>query len=97
MDGMVDPATLDLEAMACNEALSAAADLDQVATDCLDVVKNMTEKNPCKYGAVMVERGAQPIQKGKRGKIERPHLLSPRVERGVHHKNDFVALESDAR
>lgn len=57
MDGLNDPTTL--EAIACSEALSLAFDLDiskiQVAIDCLEVVKNVKERNPCKYGAIIHE------------------------------------------
>lgn len=57
IDGLTDPASL--EALACSEALSLAFDLNcshvQVATDCMEVLKNIREKNPCSYGAIVKE------------------------------------------
>ena len=56
-EGLVDPASL--EAQACNEALSLAADLLQssifVASDCLEVINNINSPTACHYAAVLRE------------------------------------------
>lgn len=61
VEGLVDPETL--EAVACSEALSLDFDLNissvQVAADCLQVVKNIREQNPCKYSAIIHEFNAK--------------------------------------
>lgn len=56
-EGLTHPATL--EAIACSEAMSLASDLNltrvQIATDCLQVVRNVKEANPCSYGVIIKE------------------------------------------
>lgn len=57
IEGLTDPASL--EALACGEALSLAFDLNlskvQVATDCLQVLRNIREDNPCAYASIVKE------------------------------------------
>ena len=54
-EGLTQPAIL--EAIACNEALSLALDLNlsklKIATYCLQVVRNIQEENPCNYGVIV--------------------------------------------
>ncbi|XBH73176.1 hypothetical protein VPH35_100320 [Triticum aestivum] len=61
VDGLVDSETL--QAVGCSEALSLAFDLNissvQVATDCLQVVRNIREQNPCKYSTIIHEFNAK--------------------------------------
>ena len=56
-DGISEPATL--EALACNEALSLALDNNLsrclIATDCLEVIRNLEEKSLCPYSAILNE------------------------------------------
>lgn len=56
-EGLTHPATL--EAIACSEAMSLALDLNlsrlQIATDCLQVVRNIKGDNPCSYGVIIKE------------------------------------------
>ncbi|KAK1644381.1 hypothetical protein QYE76_062186 [Lolium multiflorum] len=55
--GQNDPASL--EAIACNEALSLALDLQltkiKIASDCLEVIINLNNKVPCRYVMVLKE------------------------------------------
>ena len=56
-EGLTHPSTL--EAIACSEAMSLALDLNlswlQIATDCLQVVRNIKEDNPCSYAVIIKE------------------------------------------
>ncbi|XP_010230110.1 uncharacterized protein LOC104582342 [Brachypodium distachyon] len=55
--GLCDPTAL--EALACNEALSLAIDLNisrfYVSSDCMLVIKSLEEKNLCHYSAITRE------------------------------------------
>ena len=57
LDGCTDPATL--EALACNEALALAADLNLhrivIACDSVGVVNNINEGSLCHYSAILSE------------------------------------------
>jgi ribonuclease HI len=48
-----------LEAMACNEALAVAADLNlqriRIASDSMEVIKNIKEGSMCPYSAILRE------------------------------------------
>lgn len=57
VEGLVDPASL--EARACNEALALALDLHLdsicVASDCIEVVRNIDSGAPCRYVTTLRE------------------------------------------
>ena len=57
VEGITDPATL--EAMACNEALALAADLNltrmRIASDAKDVIRNINEGSLCHYSSILRE------------------------------------------
>jgi ribonuclease HI len=57
LNGLTDPASL--EALACNEALALAADLNvqflHVASDCAEVVANIATQAPCRYVTILRE------------------------------------------
>jgi len=55
INGLVDPPSL--EAMACNEAISLALDVDArkciIASDCLEVIVNLHKQNLCAYSSIL--------------------------------------------
>ena len=55
INGLVDPPSL--EAMACNEAISLALDVDArncvIASDCLEVIVNLQKQNLCAYSSIL--------------------------------------------
>lgn len=55
INGLVDPPSL--EAMACNEAISLALDVDArkcvIASDCLEVIVNLHKHNLCAYSSIL--------------------------------------------
>ncbi|XP_066320099.1 uncharacterized protein [Miscanthus floridulus] len=55
INGLVDPSSL--EAMACNEAISLALDVDArkciIASDCLEVIVNLHKQNLCAYSSIL--------------------------------------------
>jgi hypothetical protein len=57
IDGLTDPSSL--EALACNEAISLAMDMDVrkcvIASDCLEVIMNIQKQSLCAYSSVLKE------------------------------------------